>query len=353
MCRLLCIRTISAVAVIIIAFAFASPVFADECKECGKTVQSDWKFCPNCGEKLLQKCLNCGKQIENETWKFCPHCRCELKETKKAGTSETPKTENDEPKPENRPEKKSDQPEKPSVIETSEDHAELIAARTNLSAGLELCRGSVPGDENYKTARLKFLTAWKHLKNYHRINPDDPRITELEESLIARLTQPGNPWPGLKRRTGSGTAKKEPEQQPEKEKSETDEKPKSEQAEPSRVCEAFVRAVRLDDRLELNRIVDWNALYENMCLEKDSKNLETFRKEFLDKHFEKGNRKALKEMERTDSDFYLESDSASLIYHFRISPRALMKRVYHFKLVRKPPGNWFLTKVTVSLESNK
>ncbi len=46
-----------------------------KCPKCGSSVASGAKFCPECGEKLLSQktCPKCGKQL-NSNAKFCPEC---------------------------------------------------------------------------------------------------------------------------------------------------------------------------------------------------------------------------------------------------------------------------------------
>ena len=62
------------------------------CQSCGKTIKSDFKVCPFCGEKLKSKnlnedkedkkeekifCKNCGRLIKND-FKICPHCKVKI-----------------------------------------------------------------------------------------------------------------------------------------------------------------------------------------------------------------------------------------------------------------------------------
>ena len=46
-----------------------------QCQKCYKEIEKDDKFCPNCGEKLLEEktCPKCGKKL-NSNAKFCPDC---------------------------------------------------------------------------------------------------------------------------------------------------------------------------------------------------------------------------------------------------------------------------------------
>ncbi len=44
------------------------------CPDCGKSVNQEWKLCPNCGGNLsLDHCSNCGTKLES-SWKLCPNC---------------------------------------------------------------------------------------------------------------------------------------------------------------------------------------------------------------------------------------------------------------------------------------
>lgn len=48
------------------------------CPGCGKGVDSEWKLCPNCGEKLTHDhCSKCGNKLES-SWKLCPNCGAEI-----------------------------------------------------------------------------------------------------------------------------------------------------------------------------------------------------------------------------------------------------------------------------------
>ncbi|MBU4190457.1 MAG: zinc ribbon domain-containing protein [Candidatus Thermoplasmatota archaeon] len=44
-----------------------------KCPHCGADVQTGWKACPACGNKLSLCCSNCGAVIQ-EGWKACPKC---------------------------------------------------------------------------------------------------------------------------------------------------------------------------------------------------------------------------------------------------------------------------------------
>ena len=62
------------------------------CSSCGKSVNSDFNVCPFCGEKLKNQtlnnnednkkeekifCKNCGRLIKND-FKICPHCKVKI-----------------------------------------------------------------------------------------------------------------------------------------------------------------------------------------------------------------------------------------------------------------------------------
>lgn len=59
-----------------------------QCTDCGKTIQSDWKFCPHCAEKQKKaKCVHCKKEV-NAHWNFCPYCQMSLKVKSYIGTGQ-------------------------------------------------------------------------------------------------------------------------------------------------------------------------------------------------------------------------------------------------------------------------
>lgn len=43
------------------------------CQKCKIDLSKDYKYCPNCAEKLRQTCLNCHKEFSKK-WKNCPYC---------------------------------------------------------------------------------------------------------------------------------------------------------------------------------------------------------------------------------------------------------------------------------------
>lgn len=47
------------------------------CPSCGKQVDINAVYCPQCGAKMEKTCPECHKPVEN-TWKLCPYCGCKL-----------------------------------------------------------------------------------------------------------------------------------------------------------------------------------------------------------------------------------------------------------------------------------
>lgn len=44
------------------------------CRQCGETVHEDHVYCPNCGEKAVNRLFcDCGDEIRSD-WAFCPSC---------------------------------------------------------------------------------------------------------------------------------------------------------------------------------------------------------------------------------------------------------------------------------------
>lgn len=43
------------------------------CPHCSYSVQSDYKFCPNCRACLKKECKSCQKEL-NPKWTICPYC---------------------------------------------------------------------------------------------------------------------------------------------------------------------------------------------------------------------------------------------------------------------------------------
>ena len=58
-----------------------------KCANCGQSVQSDWRVCPSCGEKLPQvrTCSQCGQALDGK-WKICPFCGMQPASTQSSGT---------------------------------------------------------------------------------------------------------------------------------------------------------------------------------------------------------------------------------------------------------------------------
>jgi len=322
----------------------SAPSTAGECRKCEKKMEQDWNFCPWCGIKVNCKCPSCKGPVDNPEWKFCPHCAGDLKQAKK-----TEKIEENSGKPE----KTGEKPEKPSVIETSTDHPEMKSAMDEYRAGI-LHNKNGEGQK----AHASFRKAIVHLKNYRKVNPDDPRIKALESTLKSMLKRkviskkPGKK-PVAPAATSGGNKSKTEQPETRQVKSDPEAIPSAEQAEPSRVCLAFIEAIRKNRPKTLSRIVDWQELYRNRDDEKKKQDLEAFKKDFLTNHFEENNRNTLKKMKGTASSVSMMADNATMKYGYMISARSPMKRVYTFELTSKPPGNWYLTGVQVELEPNK
>ena len=47
------------------------------CPSCGKQVDIQAVYCPQCGVKMEKTCPECHKPVE-DTWKLCPYCGCKL-----------------------------------------------------------------------------------------------------------------------------------------------------------------------------------------------------------------------------------------------------------------------------------
>ena len=47
------------------------------CKKCGAVLDSNMKFCPECGNPLIKKCPKCGAEADSSS-KFCPECGTRL-----------------------------------------------------------------------------------------------------------------------------------------------------------------------------------------------------------------------------------------------------------------------------------
>lgn len=48
-------------------------IFDKRCPQCNNRIESDYKYCPICNEKLKTECKKCGKIVET-SWKCCPFC---------------------------------------------------------------------------------------------------------------------------------------------------------------------------------------------------------------------------------------------------------------------------------------
>jgi hypothetical protein len=335
-------RALIAFVTLLAIITLAVPSAAGECSKCEKTMEQDWNFCPWCGVQVNYMCPSCQKPVDNPNWKFCPHCSAELEAAKKSektaeGPAKAEKTE-----------KKTD---KPSIIETSEDHPEMKTALREYRAALKHCGSSFPGNsdrqENLKKAKACLDKAEKHIGNYKNINPDDPRVKRIESRItVLRKIMEEKP-------EQTKVNEKAPAGENSSETTQPKEKPRSALAEPSRVCLAFIEAIRKNRPADLDEIVAWEDLYENRDAEEKDTDFEDFKKKFLKMHFEESNRKTLKRMGGTASSVDMMAESATLVYNYVISSRSPMKRVYTFKLKCRPPGNWYITRVRIELEPNK
>lgn len=59
---------------------FQNQTNTSKCPKCGLDVVNGAKFCPNCGNKLVETCPKCGAEIPNGS-KFCPNCGNKLSAT--------------------------------------------------------------------------------------------------------------------------------------------------------------------------------------------------------------------------------------------------------------------------------
>jgi RNA polymerase subunit RPABC4/transcription elongation factor Spt4 len=51
------------------------------CPHCGTQTSENYKFCPQCGEKVKEECASCGTEL-NKEWKCCPACGSDKGEVK-------------------------------------------------------------------------------------------------------------------------------------------------------------------------------------------------------------------------------------------------------------------------------
>lgn len=59
-------------------------IYIDTCKECGKRLRDDWKFCPNCKAPIVTfHCNYCGNELK-QNWNFCPNCKKEISTEQKS-----------------------------------------------------------------------------------------------------------------------------------------------------------------------------------------------------------------------------------------------------------------------------
>ena len=45
----------------------------EECKNCGKEIDTSLLYCPYCKEEIKKNCESCGKLIYSD-WRYCPFC---------------------------------------------------------------------------------------------------------------------------------------------------------------------------------------------------------------------------------------------------------------------------------------
>lgn len=57
------------------------------CTNCGASIQSEWRYCLNCGESIPEKhCVNCGRAVAND-WDYCPKCGSQIPGSLQESTS--------------------------------------------------------------------------------------------------------------------------------------------------------------------------------------------------------------------------------------------------------------------------
>ena len=49
-----------------------------DCPKCGKSIPANTKFCPECGNEIKSVCPKCGQQVKPGT-KFCTNCGSKIK----------------------------------------------------------------------------------------------------------------------------------------------------------------------------------------------------------------------------------------------------------------------------------
>ncbi|MCF7888875.1 MAG: zinc ribbon domain-containing protein [Victivallales bacterium] len=50
---------------------------AFKCPNCGISTWGNLKYCPECGQSLEKKCIDCGYSVRHmygDKYKFCPKC---------------------------------------------------------------------------------------------------------------------------------------------------------------------------------------------------------------------------------------------------------------------------------------
>ncbi len=46
---------------------------SNRCDQCGRTLDSEHAYCPNCGRKAVNTRCECGDELHSD-WAFCPNC---------------------------------------------------------------------------------------------------------------------------------------------------------------------------------------------------------------------------------------------------------------------------------------
>lgn len=54
-----------------------------KCENCGQKLKGKEKFCPECAEKTVYKCKDCGKIMDNGKHLYCPICSTKRAEKRK------------------------------------------------------------------------------------------------------------------------------------------------------------------------------------------------------------------------------------------------------------------------------
>ena len=46
-----------------------------KCLNCGGTLTGEESYCPYCSEKVVNRCRECGKELDSFKHKYCPLCK--------------------------------------------------------------------------------------------------------------------------------------------------------------------------------------------------------------------------------------------------------------------------------------